>query len=316
MQLTLSTTEDLTGSLALEKGALAGQKFRLTAQVCQNPTCQCESITLDVQPDADGSPSPATGVRFEMDLRELEVSNLERLKSDRTTFGLARAIAAEIGAAEWNQLRVLYLTTKRRATENADPDHFEAVFPPELLLGEDATLVGYYEILPYATPTEFQLAGDRWLLDDQYCVRTDCDCRELMLSFFRLPSDGRPQDYPLEPVLTFRYNYQTSIIEAHEPAEDGGPTAQSLLAALQTVQPDLGAFIAGRHELLRRLYRRAAAKKAKVRLTGAEEADPFAPQSDFDLPALSRAAAAQPKVGRNEPCPCGSGKKYKKCCGA
>jgi hypothetical protein len=25
---------------------------------------------------------------------------------------------------------------------------------------------------------------------------------------------------------------------------------------------------------------------------------------------------APPKIGRNEPCPCGSGKKYKKCCGA
>jgi preprotein translocase subunit SecA len=25
---------------------------------------------------------------------------------------------------------------------------------------------------------------------------------------------------------------------------------------------------------------------------------------------------AQPKVGRNEPCPCGSGRKFKKCCGA
>ncbi len=25
---------------------------------------------------------------------------------------------------------------------------------------------------------------------------------------------------------------------------------------------------------------------------------------------------ATPKVGRNEPCPCGSGKKYKKCCGS
>jgi hypothetical protein len=22
----------------------------------------------------------------------------------------------------------------------------------------------------------------------------------------------------------------------------------------------------------------------------------------------------EPKIGRNEPCPCGSGKKYKKCC--
>jgi len=31
-------------------------------------------------------------------------------------------------------------------------------------------------------------------------------------------------------------------------------------------------------------------------------------------PALS--AAVKAKVGRNEPCPCGSGKKYKKCCGA
>jgi len=24
---------------------------------------------------------------------------------------------------------------------------------------------------------------------------------------------------------------------------------------------------------------------------------------------------SMPKVGRNEPCPCGSGKKYKNCCG-
>jgi uncharacterized protein len=25
---------------------------------------------------------------------------------------------------------------------------------------------------------------------------------------------------------------------------------------------------------------------------------------------------SEPKIGRNEPCPCGSGRKYKKCCGA
>jgi uncharacterized protein YecA (UPF0149 family) len=28
------------------------------------------------------------------------------------------------------------------------------------------------------------------------------------------------------------------------------------------------------------------------------------------------ASPALPKVGRNDVCPCGSGKKYKKCCGA
>lgn len=33
-------------------------------------------------------------------------------------------------------------------------------------------------------------------------------------------------------------------------------------------------------------------------------------------PSNSGLNRATPKVGRNEPCPCGSGKKYKKCCGA
>ena len=33
-------------------------------------------------------------------------------------------------------------------------------------------------------------------------------------------------------------------------------------------------------------------------------------------PDLATVAAEVPKVGRNDPCPCGSGKKYKKCCGA
>ena len=29
----------------------------------------------------------------------------------------------------------------------------------------------------------------------------------------------------------------------------------------------------------------------------------------------SRTVRKEKKVGRNDPCPCGSGKKYKKCCG-
>jgi preprotein translocase subunit SecA len=32
--------------------------------------------------------------------------------------------------------------------------------------------------------------------------------------------------------------------------------------------------------------------------------------------AVTQVKHAQPKTGRNDPCPCGSGKKYKKCCGA
>lgn len=51
-----------------------------------------------------------------------------------------------------------------------------------------------------------------------------------------------------------------------------------------------------------------------VRMFPAEvdEEDDFA---DFDTPAEPY-VRPEPKVGRNDPCPCGSGKKFKKCCGA
>ena len=37
---------------------------------------------------------------------------------------------------------------------------------------------------------------------------------------------------------------------------------------------------------------------------------------DAELPEVSQVKRSTPKVGRNDPCPCGSAKKYKKCCGA
>lgn len=39
------------------------------------------------------------------------------------------------------------------------------------------------------------------------------------------------------------------------------------------------------------------------------------PDCDHDHGRLPYVRSA-PKVGRNDPCPCGSGKKHKKCCGA
>ena len=36
----------------------------------------------------------------------------------------------------------------------------------------------------------------------------------------------------------------------------------------------------------------------------------------YKLETKSHTVIKPPKVGRNDPCPCGSGKKYKKCCGA
>ena len=39
-------------------------------------------------------------------------------------------------------------------------------------------------------------------------------------------------------------------------------------------------------------------------------------QEGANIPKVETVVHEGPRIGRNDPCPCGSGKKYKKCCGA
>ncbi|RLE17707.1 MAG: preprotein translocase subunit SecA [Acidobacteria bacterium] len=57
-------------------------------------------------------------------------------------------------------------------------------------------------------------------------------------------------------------------------------------------------------EQVREEKRKAKAKQRRFRNAGGG-----------DTPAVAQIKRDKPKVGRNDPCPCGSGKKYKKCCG-
>ncbi len=47
----------------------------------------------------------------------------------------------------------------------------------------------------------------------------------------------------------------------------------------------------------------------------AEHVVPFVDEASRPISDGAGTGAVTPKVGRNDPCPCGSGKKYKKCCG-
>jgi len=59
--------------------------------------------------------------------------------------------------------------------------------------------------------------------------------------------------------------------------------------------------------------RRAAARRLSMNFTGPNQGAAAAGEESGKVKTVVR---AQPKVGRNDPCPCGSGKKYKKCHGA
>ena len=63
------------------------------------------------------------------------------------------------------------------------------------------------------------------------------------------------------------------------------------------------------HTLLRIFPKEPVQRTAVAKITGASH-------GGSDAPVKKQPARAKGKVGRNDPCPCGSGKKYKKCCGA
>ncbi len=80
---------------------------------------------------------------------------------------------------------------------------------------------------------------------------------------------------------------------------------------LSTVETRCGP---GQHDLLLRLF---AAYQVRYGMNRrAAHAGRLRDEIRPEILRLSQAPRRRsPKVGRNEPCPCGSGKKYKRCCG-
>jgi len=57
-------------------------------------------------------------------------------------------------------------------------------------------------------------------------------------------------------------------------------------------------------DFTRNIQRKKEKELAAMQFVGGESSKPLQP------------VLAEKKAGRNDPCPCGSGKKYKKCCAA
>jgi preprotein translocase subunit SecA len=59
----------------------------------------------------------------------------------------------------------------------------------------------------------------------------------------------------------------------------------------------------------------SAAAGSDIPTKRARQPSPIGGNGDGEVPLDLPVRRNLPKVGRNEPCPCGSGKKYKNCCG-
>jgi preprotein translocase subunit SecA len=99
-----------------------------------------------------------------------------------------------------------------------------------------------------------------------------------------------------EQILQYLFRFEVRAPETAEARPADGPPAEEGSAASRRAAAELS-------------------KKQKRRQSDLTLQGAFDPTSGGDF-SVETVRSSGPKVGRNDPCPCGSGKKYKKCHGA
>ena len=126
----------------------------------------------------------------------------------------------------------------------------------------------------------YVLDGRRYEASEMYCPIPTCDCAEVFIGFDQPNRRGAPSAGHV--VVT-----GSGAAELF-PRRNGSDRLQRLWNAFRQRHPNY----------LARFERRYPKIKTVGELS------------------LNRPILAAPKIGRNQACPCGSGKKYKRCCGA
>jgi hypothetical protein len=150
---------------------------------------------------------------------------------------------------------------------------------------EEYHLAAVENLLEGTRPDDYVVGDRRYWAAVLLCPTPGCDCHEAQVVFF---DDKRGSDDIIGSVLL----------------DIGGPSGFEVVDKAPGEPPDgpledLWALFRQRHDVASYLRRR----QAQMKEVGATLWKPVA-----------RPVRVGPKIGRNAPCPCGSGRKYKKCC--
>ncbi len=274
-----------------EHGKRRGETFDLKLQICTHPLCACTNLRLVCTPGELPEGVTAAGLHVNLDV--FERKSVRHESGDRVSRALGRALARDLGDEDWEALQRHFLGAKLRLTREADLASFDdADFPHEEIESE-SLLVAYGQAVPFDRSLLIEAGGQRFVVDDLYCLRSHCRCREVHLYFLPIAPDETAHRRPVDDSFE-----ETCIVldlaRGRWRLEEQGTIAvdaATLMAAFfDQLRPT--AMLKERRRVLRAMYQRYLRRIGRAPAPG----------------------AVQVKVGRNDPCPCGSGKKYKKCC--
>ncbi len=277
----LTATLDINGKRQTYSAIIAG---------CPNPWCHCTAAHIRLTLlDEDGTEiaEPVT-VLIDLETKKPTYADPENVSDEDKV--LAETLAASLTDDDMEVVQTLYFAYKRHITDNADLDSIDIDLPVDMIENEGA-MIGYSEILPYSKEFRISANDKDFMVLDQYCLRTGCGCKNVVLSPVMIHENGKTKELP-----AFRVDYHAKKWEKASESKLWGKSIkldvfrEKMLEAHPTIYSELKQ----RHQNLKRVY--ANSKRSHA------ASQPVSP------------VRSTKKAGRNDTCPCGSGKKYKKCC--
>ncbi len=289
-----SDRDDAAGGnrYTFERGKRRGQTYDLGLTVCASPVCHCTNLHLRCT--SGESPEDRTPpFRYDVTLDVFKRKWLKYGSGDRASRSFGRDLARDCNAEDWAKLRQHFLKVKLQMTNDADLaslDH--ADFPHDEIEGE-SLLIAYQQIVPFDQSLRVEADGERFLIEDLYCVKSPCPCRDMRLAFLPIPRDA-----PADQIYFDDPASETSVVfdlgRGRWQVKEQGKVAVSGTAMMRAFIDQLRprAILKERRRVLRAMYRNYLRRIGWTAVP----------------------SATGEKIGRNAPCPCGSGKKYKRCC--
>ena len=262
------------------------ERYECSLTVCPRPSCSCRVIQLDLPNINAGDNNPQGTSRYvKIDLFDRSLKPMIKDNALLEELRFAKWFLACLNDEDFELLSKIHFEIKNWQTEEAEPDTIDAFFDYQKI-ERNGTLSAYNNVLPYADRLYTTIEGRKFRIIDQYCLQPHCLCADVNLSII----DHEESDGSRKELVCIGVNYKT---KEWKMVEGGSLSLEpvALYSALENDNPDLYDTLFSRHAKLKSIY--AFSKKWH---SGSSQ------------------TYILPKAGRNDLCPCGSGKKFKKCC--
>ena len=263
------------------------EKYDCSFWACDNPVCSCGTLTIEFSPaqDENFSDHPLSRHTVEIDIVERKLGFKDKEKISKENFAFSKLVLSQLGEDDFKLLYQKHFAYKNKITENASLEKIDAHFDYHEV-EQNGLMSAYNDVLPYGDQMQITINEQECFVLDQYCLLPKCPCSDVTLSLMAIDVAGKSG----EELCSVEANYRKKRWKTLEDFTLKVST-EAVKSAIEKQVPNFYKRLLKRHVKLKGIYAHCKKKQAG-----------------------SETPIDRPKIGRNEPCPCGSGKKYKKCC--